>query len=318
MRRLLLLLVLVSACRGGRLGANRGRDELARVNDEIIFADEVKRELQAGRMPGNTDPADDTSIQRAFDAVVNKKLLLQEAGRRHIVVSNDLVEKNFGRLKDEFPGGELDKVLEERKLTQATFKELTREQLLIAKLLREEVHARVVITDADAAEYFKTHPELAHQEEKVRCSQIVQRSPEDMQGVLEKMQKGMPFEEAASRFSITPEGKNGGDLGWISRGVMPLVIEEGCFGSELGKISKPVSAEFADDEDEQRTLKTTHVFKVVARKPAEDLPLERVREQVDARLRREREERAERDFLAALVKKAKVSVDNKRLSALGS
>lgn len=319
LQRLLLCSLVCSsliACRGGRLGANRGRQEIGKINDDIVFADEVKRELLPVRINAS-GPIPEEELRRAFDALVDRKLLLQEAQRRHIVVASDQVEKNYTRIKDEFPANEFDKMLEEQQITPAIYKELTRDQLVIAKLFRFEVHSRVVITDQEVQDYGKAHPELMRQEEKVRCAQIVQRNSEEMQSVLDKVQKGMPFEEAASRFSIAPEAKQGGDLGWFGRGVMPTVIEEGCFNTEPGKVSKPVEAEQQDDDSEDKALKLVHVFKVIAKKPAEEVPLEKMRDQLESRLRREREERAETELLEQLHKKATIKIDDKRLAALG-
>lgn len=333
MKRLACAALMLLACRGGRAGGHRDREELARVNGEVIFVDELKQTINLQHLSlGRLDDDDGHDIglvepelthqqkQRMLDSMIDRRLLLQEAARRHVIVPQEEANRVFGRIKDDYPAERFDQLLDERKLGPDVLKKLLRDRLTISKLLRDEVYARIPLTDADTQAYFKAHPELAKVEEKVRCAQIVQKSEAEAKKVKQQIDKGMPFEEAASRYSIAPEANKGGDLGSFARGIMPKVIEEECFSLPVGKVSEVIVSEDGEPvpEDETDTSLTHlyHLFKVVQKKPAETLPFDRARELVESKLRGERQELAEHAFLATLRQTGSISTNEARLDDL--
>lgn len=333
MKRLACALLVLTACRGGRAGGHHDREELARVNGEELFVDELKQSLNLQHLSlGKLDDDDGHDIglvepdvtheqkKNMLDSLIDRKLLLQEATRRHVIVPQEEADRVFGKIKDDYPAERFDKLLEERKLGPDVLKKLLRERLIISKLLRDEVYARIPLTDADTQAYFKAHPELAKVDEKVHCAQIVQKSEAEAKKVKQQIDKGMPFEEAASRYSIAPEANKGGDLGSFTHGIMPKVIDEACFSLAVGKVSDVIVSEdgepVPEDENDASLTHLYHLFKVVQKKPAETLPYERAREAVEGKLRSERQELAERAFLANLRKSGAVTINESRLDDL--
>ncbi len=331
MKRALLLLTLF-ACRGGRAGAHDGRVEVARVGTESLYADQVKAQLQLMRFslgPLDKDDGDDPEMSdlqptkalkhRVLDSLIDKTLLLQEAARRHVTVPNEDATRMFARVKDDYPAEKFDRLLEDRHLTPEALQHRMHDQLVIGKLLRDEVYARIPLTDADAQAYFKQHPELGKQDERVHCSQIVQVSEAEAEKVKEQITKGMPFEEAASRYSIAPEAARGGDLGNFARGVMPTVIEEECFSLAVGKVSDVVASEDGapvPDDEKNGANRLYHLFHVIEKKAAVTLTFEQAKEQVEAKLKNERQQKAEREFLDHLRTSTPIKIDDNKLESV--
>ena len=301
MRLFCLAVLALCACRGSR-AQQVVREELARVSDERIYRDELDRELKRAQMEQGPALED---RRRTLETMIERKLLLQEAARVKVFVPMTQSERVFSRLKDEYNSDEFGKALEETALSPTELKQALHDRLVMAKLLREQVYERIYVNDTELAEYLKAHPDVAELPERVHCAQIVQKTESDMAKVRSQILQGMLFEEAATRYSIAPEASKGGDLGWFERGIMPTVIEEGCFTLKPLEISQVTASDFG-----------YHLFKQQGKKPAETLSLDRVRDKIDLIVRKQHAEKEELAFIAQLRKKADIIVDEALLAKM--
>ena len=300
-RLLVAALALAVACKNPR--THSSRQEIARVNDERIFLDELEREIRRGQIEGVPPTTPEAAMsredrRRLLDTMIDRKLLLQEAQRVKIFVPITQSERLFNRLKDDFPADEFNQEMETRGLSPMELKQSLHDRLVVAKLLQDQVYDRIYVKDDEIGEYYKTHTDVGRVGERVHCAQIVQKTEADMAKVRGEIVAGMPFEEAATRYSTAPERDKGGDLGWFEKKVMPPFMEDACFLLKDGELSKVISSEHG-----------FHLFKLLARKPEETLPIERVRDKIEQKLKQERAEKDELAFLAGLKKKAQIVVD---------
>jgi len=90
---------------------------------------------------------------------------------------------------------------------------------------------------------------------EVRASHILVDTEKEANDLLKRINAGESFEELAKQHSKCPSGKNGGDLGYFSRGQMAVEFEEAAFELSKGKVSKPVQTDFG-----------FHLIKVVDRR----------------------------------------------------
>jgi peptidyl-prolyl cis-trans isomerase C len=117
----------------------------------------------------------------------------------------------------------------------------------------------------------------------------VVKSQEEARRVLAKIREGMSFDEAARRWSLSPDAKVGGDLGFFKRGMMPPVFDQTCFNLQPRQVSEVVSSEYG-----------YHLFKVLDRRPAEQRPLQKVRGEVERLLLQMKREAAQQRTLLEL------------------
>jgi peptidyl-prolyl cis-trans isomerase C len=81
-------------------------------------------------------------------------------------------------------------------------------------------------------------------EMNIRASHILVKDPAVAQQLLESIQQGADFAEAAQQHSTCPSGKSGGDLGSFGRGAMVKPFEDAAFGLEIGAVSGIVPTQF--------------------------------------------------------------------------
>jgi peptidyl-prolyl cis-trans isomerase C len=307
----ILAAVLAAGC--GRCGgassgsAEPGSRTVALVQGEPITSEAVRRELAqaiGGTATMEGDPA--VARRRVLEDLVDRALLLQEARARSIVVGEDQVERAFLRVRSEYPGSHFDDLLAKERLSQSELRARLKEQLTIEKLFHDEVFPQLRVTDAEVERYFTDHAAEFQAPEMVRVSQIVVATRDEAAQLRDRLRREpQNFADLARRLSIAPEGKNGGDLGFIVRGGGFPEVFDLCFTLPRNVVSDVTPSPYG-----------FHLFKVTDKKPAQRQTLEQVRGQILERLSREKRARAQVEYLATLRKRASIEIDEKALATV--
>jgi parvulin-like peptidyl-prolyl isomerase len=79
---------------------------------------------------------------------------------------------------------------------------------------------------------------------KVHCSHILVKTEKEAKEVLEKLKKGEKFSAVAKSVSRCSSRKNGGDLGFFTRGKMAKEFEKVAFSLNKGETSAIVKTQF--------------------------------------------------------------------------
>ena len=295
-----LAALLVAGCRSGTSGGESpGPAPVAVVNGEPVSRAAFERELQQLRVGGEGGGPSEVLRASIVDGLVSRTLLLQQARARGVSVGPEQVDRAFLALRSEYPGTAFDDMLAQERLSVAELRTRLRDQLTIEKLFQEEVFARLQVPDGEVAAWYAAHPAEFDEPERVHARQIVVRTREEAARVRDEVRrKPASFEAVASRASIAPEGKRGGDLGWFGKGQgMPEVFDV-CFRMQPKAISDVVPSPFG-----------FHVFQLIEKKPPTHRTLEQARPAIAARLLRDKRARAQEDHVAALRAQAKIQID---------
>lgn len=180
-------------------------------------------------------------IARLVDELVNQELFYLDA-----------IENGFDK-EEEFKA-QLEKV-----------KINVLKQYAITKVLSD-----VSTKEEEIAEYYNEHKEHFQTPESVRASHILVKEEDEANDIINEINEGLSFEEAAKKYSMCPSKEVGGDLGEFTRGKMVPEFEEAAFNIEEGKLSDPVKTQFG-----------YHIIKVQYKKEASINTLEEVKEQVN-------------------------------------
>ena len=115
------------------------------------------------------------------------------------------------------------------------------EQLYSAELSKRLLQG-VAVSDQETRGYYDAHPEEFTTPEQVRARHILLKTAEEAAAVLKQLQKGGRFDELAkTRSADSRTAPNGGELGWLRRGVMDPEFDKAAFGLEIGKLSGVVA-----------------------------------------------------------------------------
>lgn len=304
---LVALPIVVGACLQDPQAKDPGRQVLARVGNSTIVVAELKRELRRFRLDDEegVQTASTDAVQRRtlLETMIDERLVLRAAEAANVLVTIDEVEHAFGKLRGGWQEEQFQKALSDRDLTATELKNELRDLLTVKRYFRDHVFARVAVTDDEIDARLAREPERALQPEQVRARQIVVKTEEVANQIALQVANGMPFEDAATKYSLSPEGKAGGDLGYFGRGTMPKVFDEICFNLPPGQVSRVVASDYG-----------FHLFKVLERRPAQARPVQQVRDELESLIRREKEREAQKQKLAELRSRTQIEIRDEVLA----
>jgi peptidyl-prolyl cis-trans isomerase C len=296
------LLLLVAGC-NRRPPEDPSAAPVAWVNGQAISRAEFEREL--GR---SLELADGTSAptpeqlaalrQTVLQARVDRLLFVQDAARRGLEILPSDVEERLRRMRADWPPEEFEALLAQRHQTVDELRAELRAQLAQEKLFHELVYPRVAVTEEEIRAEIQAHPELLQEPEQVHAAQIVVKELDQAKDIRARLREGARFADLARQRSLSADAKDGGDLGWFPRGVMPPQFDEVAFSLGPGQISDVVTTDYG-----------FHLFKVLERRPARKKDLAAVRGEIERRLLRAKQEQAQTDFVTQLRSRAEIRIN---------
>lgn len=157
-------------------------------------------------------------------------------------------------------------------------------------------------SDTEVRDEYDKHPNEFKSGEEVHVRQILVHDENLANEIVDRLKKGEHFEDLSSQYSLAPNAKKGGDIGYVSRGELPKMFEDVIFGLKPGQISSVI-----------RTDSSFHVFRVDERRGPGTIDFQTAAPVIRQRLH----EDAVRDRIAQLVSKSRsdmqISILTRRL-----
>lgn len=236
------------------------------VNGKEISQDDVLRFLNDIGPQMAMQFQSPEGIERVVDELVNQELLYLDA-----------MEEKMDE-EDEF-----------KELLEATKINLLK-NYAFNKLIGDET-----ASDSEVADFYNENKELFGKEETVVASHILVEDEDLAKEIIEEIDEGLSFEDAAMKHSTCPSKEAGGNLGEFSRGQMVPEFEEKAFVMEEGTISEPVKTQFG-----------FHIIKLISKNPAAISTFEEAKDVAYEQVLRMKQQQKYVDKINGLMTKYKV------------
>ncbi len=176
-------------------------------------------------------------------------------------------------------------------------------RFLLDELYKIKVIEKAKPSTSELKAYYNKSKEQRH------VKHILVREEKEADEIYSLLKKGAAFDTLAREKSIDPSAlENGGDLSWITWGMMVDPFQEAAWKLRSGQISRPVKTQFG-----------WHIIKLEERKPVENPPaFEQIKETVGKRLDSIRRRQLVESFLDNLKKKANLKINSSALELLQS
>jgi peptidyl-prolyl cis-trans isomerase C len=294
---LVLSLLFDGGCRDQPQG---GAPILIRVDGRVIGLEQFQQEF-ARSLPAepNLLPEEKFELQRAFLVqVIDRELTLAEADRLGLAVSPAEIEAALTDFRQDYDQDSFDRMLQERGLTPDGLRGELASNLLIERVVRRAAYAGIEIPAQAVNDYYQQHQEEFNRPEQVRARQIVVATEEEGDRLLGLLRQGESFAKLAGAYSLSPDGENGGDLGFFARGEMPPEFDDAVANLPVGRLSGLIKSPYG-----------YHIFLVEERRRAKHLPLDEAAANITTVLRRQAEERAYQKWLQGLRARADIEIN---------
>jgi peptidyl-prolyl cis-trans isomerase SurA len=231
---------------------------VAVVNQEVITWSELYRSMESDASP-QVREMKDAEKRKVFkeneaaylEALINLKLQLQEAKALGIDASDEEVKEGMENIKKKYGMDDsafLDSLKKEG-FTLDEYKRRLREQIVISKVVNQEIRNKIVVSEKDVKKYLEGNKELAGGGAAYQISQIFFKNPknegekkaveEKAAEVLRKLKEGQPFAELAKEYSEDPTGPSGGNLGLVKKSQMMKEFVSALEAMKPGDVSAP-------------------------------------------------------------------------------
>jgi peptidyl-prolyl cis-trans isomerase C len=253
---------------------------LAKVGNVKIMQTDLEREFK--NLPDFAKKifVESGGKEKFLDELIKKELLYQEALKRGFDKDAEYLNK-----------------LEE-------FKKIS----LIGQLLGKEVESKTNVTEQEVKNYYDTHKELFSPFSQIRVSLILVKTEEEAKNILERLNKGEDFAKLARERSIdSGSAKNGGDLGFLSKGQMTPELEAVAVRLKTGEISVPLKTEFG-----------YQIIKVTGKKLGKVVEFEKVKSLISQHLSAEKQKEVFDSYIESLKKSYKIDINKEAISKLVS
>lgn len=232
---------------------------IAVVDDEIILQSELEFQTGIFASQRQIDPNTPGLKQQILNSMIEEKLMYAQAGLDSIVVSEDEVNQRIDYQINIFTQ-QYGSIANIEKIYGMSIDRIKRElrddvrKSLMSQRLQEKKFGRLQATKREVEEFFNLYKDsIGVIPEKVTIYHIFQnpKASEKLKNkfrdkalaLLDSVKAGKDFAELARKYSDDPgSASQGGDLGFVKKGVFYPEFEEAAFKLNIGEISAVIES----------------------------------------------------------------------------
>jgi len=279
-------------------------DTVARVNGEPVtraelqgvLADPMTRSRFQQEL-GVEEPKSQELDRLALRLLIKRRLMLQEAGRRNLTVTeqelDDAVTALRGRFKDLRSFGAW---TQEQGLNDNSLFDTLRAEMLAARVVAALVR-EVRVTGEQVEEYYEAHKKELKTDGEVRLRIIAVKERTAAEGILAELRQGANFAALARKWSLGMRAAQGGDTGWVKPQALAPQLRKSVAALKAGEAGGPLQAgaEFL-------------IVGLVGRRAAEIKSLAEARPEIEKRLVSKKQQETIQAWLTEQEQKSKIEV----------
>lgn len=284
----------------------------AKVNGVVLtlrdFQGAMMQAIRSKYYHGKVPEEEMAALQRdVARKMVDRVLLVEEARRRGLEPDREQVDRQIAMFDEKYAGSERWQA-ERDKIIPGLRSQLEEDSLV--EVLEKQVKSSVAPTDAQVREYYERNPDKFTEPEQVKVSAILLKvdpsSPkevweaaiEEAEDIKKRIEGGADFAELARIHSGDPSAENGGDMGYLHRGMLAENVHKALDGISVGDVAGPVVI-----------LQGVGLFRLDDRKTPALNEYEDVRERAEALLKRELAGKAWEDLKSRLRSEASIEIN---------
>lgn len=223
----------------------------ALVNGEVISSNDMQSRINAFILTTGIPYNAQTKgmiTEKVLQAAIDEKLKVQEAKKNNIRVSREEIKSAVRAFEQEnkMQPGQLQQILAEANVSMTIWIAQIEADIAWHKLLQSKAFSVAHVSESEISQVLKDMNK-SMKVQKFMVSEIVinKKDAKNINQLVEVLRKDPRFEMYAMQFSQSPSAANGGKLGWVPKGKMPAVLEQGFVNLKEGGVSKAIS--YGDD-----------------------------------------------------------------------
>jgi parvulin-like peptidyl-prolyl isomerase len=299
-RKAVAIMLLASLLFSG--ACSKSKKIAATVNGDPIYMEQVEEQLsqlsqQHQQLQGKENEQYlDQFRKQILDDLIDQKLVIQQAEKENIKVTDKEINDWISQIKKQFPSEkDFQAKLTELKMTLDDLKKNRREQILSQKMIEKIVKGEKV-SDKEVKAYYDKNTAEFKDPEKAKIKWIVFSDESKANEVHKQLEGGADFAKAAKDNSVDSTTKdNGGDLGLKGKDELTPEVADAAFKMELNTLSDVIKMQqgFA-------------IIKVEEKQPERQKTFDESKDEIKNKLLSEKQRKVYESWLKKVKKTAKI------------
>ncbi len=277
------------------------------VNGEPLSLEEFDNEFRLMQIHYSAVTEGDMRAikRRLFEQVINRRLLVQEARKKGLKLTQGEVDTTFRDALKDMPD-DFWALLKTRGVSKDAWKRKLLQEKLARKIVDLEVNSKVVITSGEVEDYYWTHLSDYWLPQAVRARHLIVQKKSDLTKILDGLKKGEDFAKLISIFSIGPEKSSGGDWGYMDSDRLSPDYLKVLSALKPGEISKPLKDNFG-----------YHLFQLIEWRNRRMRSFAEVKDKIYDDLLKEEQDHRFDQWMADLKKRSTIKVNQEMAPMIG-
>lgn len=281
---------------------------LAVVNGEVLTLSDYGRYVARADQTVDREKVTDYYLK----TLIEERLILQEAKRKGYDATEDEVSQSLAGFLQQsgIPEKEFQSRIAAENMSLSDYRALLKENIVSLKCIEKEVNTKVIVSSSDLVRYYENNrARFLESPEKVLVMAIVMKlsgTPSlteitDMKirslKVYSEIRNGESFEKQVYKYADESVKKLGGVLGEFQKGAMLPALDSKIFSMKEGEVSEPVW-----------TKDGVYILKVAKRTEAVYTSLDKVKDDLYAKVYEEKREEAFNVWMKKLWERASIKI----------
>lgn len=227
------------------------------VGNQQVTADNLKQDMvfASEDLPISAQDAKEIKT-RLLDHIIDRYLMLEFARRHGIEVTEEAFQVQLSQIKEGYTDADFEQVLLRKFGDPEAWTKRLKEQLIIEKVMESVTKEMTPPDYKEMKAHFESGPNRFKAPEQVKFRQIVCLTRKEAGQLHARIRAGENPADLAREYSVGPEAENGGEVGWIPKGVLDETFDKTLFSMAPGDVS-PVT----------KGASGYHIFEVISRRP---------------------------------------------------
>lgn len=268
------------------------------------FAERLARHLKDLDAITAKNPA---HVKRIKDLILQEfimeALVKDYASMQQVIVTEDELEKEINQLRSQYPDDlSFRRVLAQENISLKDWKEKLRTSLLDHKVFTGMKDKIPIPSLEEMKKYYSDKKESFARKDRVYLRQIVVDDLTKAKAIQDELKK-TDFVKLAEKYSVSPEAKAGGLVGWVEKGTVDIFDK--AFSLGVGGVSQILESPYG-----------FHIFKVERKSSAGLMSFDEVKESIRKTLIAQKDQAEFTAWLDQRLRASRVSVNQELIQGM--
>ena len=240
-----------------------------------------------------------------IEQIIDHYLIMEYGRENTITLSENELKSAINGIRKEYTEDGFQDALLRGYVDFEEWKDRLRKQLLKNKIIKRATKSISPPSYQDIQRYYVNNQDEFRYPRMLEFRQIVTRTKEEAESLLQRLRNGELMSELARKYSIAPEAENGGKVGWVALGHLDESMEKILFSMSQGNTSPVIKTPYG-----------YHIFEVLSIRPEGMKKLPEVIFKIESKFINQKREAAYKKWLGELRTHFKVKVNKQLLNTL--